>query len=133
VAWPSPTAGFLLGFLPAAFVTGWIVRGLRRRSALTFAGAFGAAVFGGLVVLYPIGWGYVAWKTGMDFSTTLIAAAPFAVFDLIKSVFVALVATAIHRAYPWILPAKHQASSDANAEGASASTPAEESDALTTA
>ena len=106
VAWPSATAGFLIGFLPAAFVTGWIVRGLRRRHALTFVGAFGAAVMGGLVVLYPIGWGYVAWKAGMDFSAALIAAAPFAVFDLIKCVFVALVATAVHRAYPWILPAR---------------------------
>ncbi|MCR6713502.1 MAG: biotin transporter BioY [Demequina sp.] len=119
IAWPSATAGFLIGFLPAAFVTGWIVRGLRRRALLTFTGAFGAAVIGGLVVLYPIGWGYVAWKAGLDFTATVVAAAPFAVFDLIKCVFVALVATAVHRAYPWILPAKPKATSDAVAAQAS--------------
>ncbi|MGC4173786.1 biotin transporter BioY [Demequina sp.] len=132
VAWPSATAGFLIGFLPAAFVTGWIVRGLRRRSALTFSGAFGAAVMGGLVVLYPIGWGYVAWKAGLDFTATVIGAAPFAVFDLIKCVFVGLVATAVHRAYPWILPAKPQSKVTSVTDAAPASG-SEANEALATA
>ena len=132
VAWPSLTAGFIVGFIPAAFVTGWIVRGLRRRNALTFTGAFGAAVMGGIVVLYPIGWGYLAWKAGMDFTATVIAAAPFAVFDIIKCVLVALVATAVHRAYPWLLPAKAKANGQSNPPAASGN-PAEESDALATA
>lgn len=138
VAWPSATAGFLIGFLPAAFVTGWIVRGLRRRGLLTFSGAFGAAVMGGLVVLYPIGWGYVAWKASMDFTATVVAAAPFAVFDLVKCVFIALVATAVHRAYPWILPAKAQRQASATtqpatASGATVNDGAGESGALATA
>ena len=107
VAWPSPTAGFLLGFIPAAFVTGWIVRGLRRRGALTFIGIFGAAVMGGIVVLYPIGWGYVSWKVGLSFEATVLAAVPFAVGDIIKCVLVAVVAAAVHRAYPWILGANN--------------------------
>lgn len=105
IAWPSATAGFLIGFIPAAFVTGWIVRGLRRNNSLSFIGIFGAAVMGGIVVLYPIGWGYVAWKAGLDFQATFIAAVPFAFLDLIKCVFVGLVAAAVHRAYPWVLGA----------------------------
>ena len=136
VAWPSVTAGFLIGFIPAAFVTGWIVRGLRRRNMLTFTGAFGAAVMGGIVVLYPIGWGYLAWKADWDFTATVIAAAPFAVFDIIKCVFVALVATAVHRAYPWLLPAKSQVTADGavtTASGKADVTDPEESGALATA
>jgi len=136
VAWVSPTAGFLIGFLPAAFVTGWIVRGLRRRNALTFAGAFGAAVIGGILVLYPIGWGYLAWKLGTDFSATVLIAVPFVIGDLIKCTLVALVATAVHRAYPWILPAKAKAGGStvpAAASGTTTPDPAEESDALATA
>lgn len=139
VAWPSATAGFLIGFIPAAFVTGWIVRGLRRRNALTFAGAFGAAVFGGIVVLYPIGWGYVMWKAGLTFEATVLAAVPFVIGDIIKCVFVALVATAVHRAYPWLLPAKPKpatAAGDRTVSPATASggeSPTEESGALATA
>lgn len=136
VAWPSPTAGFLIGFIPAAFATGWFVRGLRRRNALTFSGAFGAAVIGGILVLYPIGWAYVAWKLDMSFEAAVLAALPFLIGDLIKCVFVALVATAVHRAYPWILPAKAKATGDDQAAAASGTvTPdaAEESDALATA
>jgi len=144
VAWPSPTAGFLIGFIPAAFVTGWIVRGLRRRSALTFIGIFGAAIMGGIVVLYPIGWGYVAWKADLDLETTVLLAVPFAVGDIIKCVFVALVASAVHRAYPWVLGTYTAAAGTAAPASASADVPAneatgkpseapEESDALATA
>lgn len=132
VAWPSPTAGFLIGFLPAAFVTGWLVRGLRRRSMLTYTGAFGAAVTGGLLVLYPIGWAYVAWKVGLTFEQTVLAAVPFALVDILKCAGVALVATAVHRAYPWILPAKPKATAKDEPAPASGIT-AEESDALATA
>jgi biotin transport system substrate-specific component len=130
--WAGPTAGFLFGFIPAAFATGWVVRGLRRRSALTFSGAFGAAVIGGILVLYPIGWGYLGWKLGTSFSETVLIAVPFVIGDLIKCFFVALVATAVHRAYPWILPAKSKATADTDAAPASGGT-TEESDALATA
>ena len=136
VAWPSPTAGFLIGFIPAAFVTGWIVRGLRHRNALTFIGIFGAAVMGGIVVLYPIGWGYVAFRADLSFEQTVLFAVPFAVGDIIKCVFVALVASAVHRAYPWILPAKPQTTVDTSAAAVSGTVnpdAAEESDALATA
>lgn len=131
-AWPGPTAGFLIGFLPAAFVTGWIVRGLRRRSALTFAGAFGAAATGGILVLYPIGWGYFKWRTGMTWDETVLFAVPFVIGDVIKCALVALVATAVHRAYPWILPAKPSNQASAVAEPAAASGP-EANEALATA
>ena len=110
-AWPSVTAGFLIGFVPAAFVTGWIMRSLRRRGAMTFAGAFGASVVGGVVVLYPIGWTYLALRAGLTFDATLIAAAPFAVFDVVKAGVAATVAMAVHRAYPGILGVSAPASS----------------------
>ena len=138
--WPGPTAGFLIGFIPAAFVTGWIVRGLRRRNALTFTGIFGAAVLGGIVVLYPIGWGYLAWRLGTTFQETVLIAVPFAVGDIIKCVFVALVASAVHRAYPWVLGASAPAQvSAAKGDVAAVATPAsggkegEASEALATA
>lgn len=134
VAWPSPTAGFLIGFVPAAFVTGWIVRGLRRRHAATFTGLFGAAMIGGIVVLYPIGWSYVAWKLGIGFEPAVLAAVPFVIGDVIKCVLVALVAAAVHRAYPWILPAKRGADAGVTpATGFTTGEPTAEDDALATA
>ena len=136
VAWPSFSAGFLVGFIPAAFVTGWLVRGLRRRNMLSFSGAFGAAVMGGIVVLYPIGWGYFMWKSGSTFQQTLVFALPFVPGDIIKCVFVGVVSTAVHRAYPWLMPANAKATADASVTPASDKRDAgepEESGALATA
>jgi len=135
-AWAGPTAGFLIGFVACAFVTGWIVRGLRSQGKLTFAGAVGACAIGSLVVLNLLGWGYFMWRTDATLEATLTLIAAFAIGDVIKVVLAALVATAVHRAYPWIMPAKTKATVDggpAAASGIVTPDAAEESDALTTA
>ena len=91
---------------------------------------------GGIVVLYPIGWGYVMWKAGLTFQATVLAAVPFVIGDIIKCVFVGLVATAVHRAYPWLMPAKPKATADASpavASGTTSTGEPEESGALATA
>ena len=52
----SPTGGFLIGWLPAAFVTGLVVERLRGLSVVWAAGI--GSVIGGIVVLYAFArWG----------------------------------------------------------------------------
>lgn len=101
--WASPTAGFLAGFVAAAFATGVIVERLRKHGALTFAGILGACAVGSLVVLNLIGWTYLAFKVGLSFQETIVAASPFVIGDIIKVFIAAAVATAVHRAYPQLL------------------------------
>ena len=83
----GPTAGYLLGFAPAASVTGW----LARRLWGTRVGGFVAAL-AGVAVIYACG---LAWL--MPFAGSLgaaweLGAAPFILIDLGKALVAAAVA-----------------------------------------
>ena len=58
----GPTAGFLIGFVPAAFVTGLLFQGLVGRMGVFLAATF-AAFIGGYVVLNLVGIPVMAWIT----------------------------------------------------------------------
>lgn len=101
--WLGPTAGFLLGFVLAAFVTGWIVRRLHRKRLLSLSGIVGACAVGSLLVLNAVGYTWLSVRIGSSPIDTLVIAIPFLPGDIIKLFLAAVVAYAIHRAYPWIL------------------------------
>jgi biotin transport system substrate-specific component len=83
----GPTAGYLIGFVPAAFVAGWLAEQLPdRRAGRFFAALAGVAVIyiAGVVWLAPaVGGLRTAWKLGV---------APFILFDLGKALIAATVA-----------------------------------------
>ncbi|NTV39530.1 MAG: hypothetical protein HGA51_06180 [Demequinaceae bacterium] len=101
--WTGPTAGFLAGFVAAAFVTGWLVRRMRTRSQLTTTGIIGACAVGSLVVLNLIGWGFFAWRLHTSIAATAAIASPFLAGDIIKVFVAGTAAAAVHRAYPQLL------------------------------
>jgi biotin transport system substrate-specific component len=101
--WFGPTAGFLLGFVLAAFVTGWIVRRLHRKKLLSLSGIVGACAVGSLIVLNLVGYTWLSMRIGSNLVDTVVIAIPFLPGDIIKLFLAAIVAHAIHRAYPWIL------------------------------
>ncbi len=84
------TAGYLLGFIPAAFITGWLAeKGVRGKRVWSFA-----AGLVGVAVIYMIG---TAWLTigflGGDWSKGwTLGVAPFIVADVIKAVIAAVCA-----------------------------------------
>ncbi len=102
-AWAGPTAGFLGGFVVAAFVTGWLVRRMRVRGQLTTTGIVGACAVGSLVVLNLIGWGFFAVRLHVSIPATAAIASPFLVGDIIKVFIAGMAASAVHRAYPQLL------------------------------
>jgi biotin transport system substrate-specific component len=83
----GPTAGYLLAFAPAAFVTGWIAERLSPSRLSRFAAALvGVAVIylGGVAWLTPsVGSLHAAWTLGV---------APFILVDLGKALLAAAVA-----------------------------------------
>lgn len=103
--WTGPTAGFLAGFVAAAFVTGWLVRNMRTRSQLSTTGIIGACAVGSLVVLNVIGWGFFAWRLHTSIPDTAAIASPFLAGDIIKVFIAGTAAAAVHRAYPQLLGA----------------------------
>lgn len=102
-AWTGPTAGFLGGFVVAAFVTGWLVSRMRTRGQLTTTGIVGACAVGSLVVLNVIGWGFFAMRLHVTIPATATIASPFLAGDIIKVFIAGVAASAVHRAYPQLL------------------------------
>lgn len=99
----GPTGGFLVGFVVAAFVTGWLVRSFHRKHQLNLARTVVATAVGSLVVLNLIGYTWLGLRASMRPADVLAFAVPYLPGDIIKLFLAAVVAFAIHRAYPQLL------------------------------
>ncbi len=77
----GPTGGYLIGFVAAAFVSGWLVE--KAGSRLLQRWLAGVV---GILVLYALGLAVLMWVTRLDFASAWVAgAAPFFFADLIKA------------------------------------------------
>lgn len=102
----TPTTGFLIGWIAAAFVTGYLSERLVKASqpALTQGlGFFLASVAGGVIVLYAFGITYLAIATGIGFTKAFLGSMAFIPGDVIKAVLAALAGRAVMAGYP-LLP-----------------------------
>lgn len=103
----GPTVGYLVSFPLAAWLTGFIVERLPRHKLGTNAAmVFVAALVGTVVFTYTLGIAGLAWRAGLSLGEAFIANLAFVPLDLAKMVLVAIVATAVHRAFPGLLPAR---------------------------
>jgi len=89
----SPTAGYLVGFLPAAFVTGWLSdkvgHRITGRGKLT-SGFFFAAVLG-VVIDHAFGIAWLAFAASLTLAEATIGNLIFVPGDLIKAAIAAYV------------------------------------------
>ena len=101
----GPSGGYLLGFIPGAFVIGWLAERLTPR--LKFWTLLIATVSGGIVVVHVVGVPWLAAATGMPLGAAFVVGSlPFLIGDVIKAVIAALVAAAVHRAWPGLIGEK---------------------------
>lgn len=86
----GPTAGYLLAYPVAAFVTGWLVERIEaRHDAVASALRLGSALAAGELVIFAGGCGWLAVALGMGWSRALAAGAtPFLPGELIKMALV---------------------------------------------
>jgi biotin transport system substrate-specific component len=100
----GPTAGFFVGWIFAAFVTGYLSERLvnaEQSNLVQGVGFFIAAVIGGVVVLYGFG---IAWLTvSIGFNKAFLGSLGFVPGDVVKAVVAALVGRAVMAGYP-LLP-----------------------------
>jgi biotin transport system substrate-specific component len=94
----GPSVGFLLGFVPAAFVSGLVTA--RLKTLPVFAAALVAAITGGIVVEYACGVLGLMIMARMSLPQALVATAMFMPGDLLKALATAFVAEASQRSYP---------------------------------
>ncbi|NLW99837.1 MAG: biotin transporter BioY [Actinomycetales bacterium] len=91
----GPSAGYLVGFVLGAYVTGWVSERLEGRIP-PLAGYLTAAVVGGIGAVYLIGIPVLVWRTGADPLASLV----FLPGDLVKASLAAVVAVGVRRALP---------------------------------
>ena len=102
----APTTGYLIGWVAAAFVTGFLSERLVKREQTGLvqgAGFFVSALMGGVVVLYAFGITYLALVTGIGFSKAFLGSLAFIPGDALKAVVAALAGRAVMVGYP-LLP-----------------------------
>ena len=102
-AFTAPSAGFLIGWLPGAAVTGWIVeRGGRSPGLVRLLVACAA---GGMGVVYLFGIPVQAFAAGISLGQAALLTAVFLPGDVLKTVVAAIVVRGTQRAYPDAIPA----------------------------
>ncbi|MDV2475816.1 biotin transporter BioY [Rhodococcus zopfii] len=100
----SPTAGFLIGWIPAVAVIGWLSARMLPRYRVVPGVAIN--VLGGIVVLYAFGIAGMLLRTDLTFWAALSANVTFLPGDLFKAVVAAAVAAQVHRAYPGLISSR---------------------------
>ncbi|MGR9244851.1 MULTISPECIES: biotin transporter BioY [Rhizobium] len=104
----SPTAGFLIGWIFAAFVTGYLSERLvneQQSGLVQTVSFFLTAMAGGIVVLYAFGIAYLAIVAGLGFQKAFVGSMAFIPGDVIKAFVAALLGRAVMVGYP-LLPSR---------------------------
>jgi len=98
--YPGPTGGFFVGWLPAAFLIGW----LTERAWLRLSGplAFTINVLGGIGVIYAVGIPWLAVSAGLPLTKAALGSLAFVPGDCVKAAVAASVAVTLKRAWPLI-------------------------------
>lgn len=103
----GPTVGFVVGYPVVALVIGLLVQRFLPR--LHVMAAVGACLVGGIVVSYALGIPGMAWRSAkLDLAGAATFSATFLPGDLVKAVVAGVVATAVHKALPDLVPARRR-------------------------
>lgn len=97
----SPTGGFLLGWMAAAYVIGYLYE--KNLTNLNIYKEIAIIFLGGIVVLYCIGIPWIAVAANISLKQAAIGCLAFMPGDCVKVVIVALVAKAVRRGYPTLV------------------------------
>ncbi|MBB1030291.1 biotin transporter BioY [Dietzia sp. SLG310A2-38A2] len=97
----SPTAGFLIGWLPAVVVIGLLTALLMPRYRL-IPGLL-INILGGIVVIYAFGVVGMLLRTELTLTAAIAANGVFVPGDLLKAVITAVVAVQVHKARPGLI------------------------------
>lgn len=100
------TWGFLVGYPVVAGLVGWLT--YRVGAPYSVWKGIVINVVCGMVVLYAIGLPGMVLTGKLSWSAALVANLPYLPGDLVKCVLAALVAKAVHAAYPGLLPWRRQ-------------------------
>lgn len=100
----GPTVGYLVGYVPAVMVAGWFAQRVAPRFSTAWAAV--GLLLGPVLIDHLFGIAGMAWRAGLSLPAAATADLVFVPGDLAKVVVALVVATAVHRAVPGLLPAR---------------------------
>lgn len=115
----GPTAGYLVGFPLAAWLCGAIVERVPRRSVVSAVAIFCAGLLSSAVFIHTCGMAGLVLRADLTWGQAWDVDKIFWLGDVLKNIAMALVATAVHRAFPDMLgrPVAAAASDQEQREG----------------
>ncbi|MEU0491771.1 biotin transporter BioY [Nocardiopsis changdeensis] len=96
----GPSAGFIVSWIPAALVIGFLTDLMVRGGRYRFWAGLAVNVLGGVLVVYAVGVPWLGVAMGNDHLAALVAMVAYLPGDLAKAVIASLIAAAVYRAYP---------------------------------
>ncbi|MDF2052354.1 biotin transporter BioY [Arthrobacter sp. Cr_A7] len=100
----GPSAGYILAFPVAALVVGWLATVVIRRTTKARAlWLFLSATVTSVVVVHSLGIAGIALNTKATLGQAFLSDVVFYPGDIIKNILAAVIAVALHRAFPDIL------------------------------
>lgn len=99
----GPTAGYLLGFPLAAAMCGFIVERLPRASLASAPAVFAAGLASSALFIHTLGMAGLVLRADLTWGEAFDIDKVFWLGDVLKNIAMALVATAVHRAFPDLL------------------------------
>jgi biotin transport system substrate-specific component len=99
----APPTGYLLGFVPSAYIAGWIAERLvqEHQSAPEQLAAFLFAAFvGGILVDHIFGIVWLMWFVGLSFQAAVLGDLAFVPGDILKAILAAFAARTVFTSYP---------------------------------
>ncbi|GAA1618047.1 biotin transporter BioY [Leucobacter chromiireducens] len=103
----GPSVGYLVAFPLAALATGFFVERLpRSRVVASIPLIMLSGLAASFLFIHPLGILGMSWRADLTLGQAFIADLAFWPGDVIKNLLMAIVATAVHRAFPALLPAR---------------------------
>ncbi len=97
----GPSAGYLIGWIPAAFVIGLLTARILPKYSVVLGLLIN--ILGGIVVVYVFGTIGLLLRTDLSMWAAISTNFAFVPGDLIKVVIATVVAKSVHRAYPGLM------------------------------
>lgn len=106
----GPSVGYLVAMPFAAALTGALVERLPRRKLGTSVLSISlAGIIASIAVIHVLGIAGLVWRADMTVQSAALYDLAFVPGDIAKAILAALVATAVHRAFPDLLPGRRSA------------------------